>query len=440
MKMPQSPPRLHDIARAAAPERLIEIIGSGSPLIDGKYLHWDEMRHRESPDGLSLDEWWLITKSARSTSSEALPLEQKDGTPFSLVYVAPLRRRLHEIDQSFGVGHMPSVADGGIDVHGRRHFLVSSLIEEAIRSSQLEGASTTRAKAKEMIRSRKEPADRGERMILNNFHAMETVESLAEEPLSKEVIFELHSILTDGTIDDPSAAGTFRRREDQIVVELINSVDTAHVPPPATELPERLDALVRFANGASTEDWIHPVLRAVILHFMVGYDHPFVDGNGRVARALFYWSMIRHGYPQVKYLSISQILRDAPARYQRAYLFTETDGGDLTYFVLHQLDVLLRSIRSLEAYVARKLQTAREVEERLRGIPDLNHRQLALLAHALRHPGHGYTVKSHQRSHRVAPNTARSDLEDLVDRDLLLKSKRGRAYVYVAPRDLEARA
>lgn len=82
-----------------------------------------------------------------------------------------------------------------------------------------------------------------------------------------EVIFELHSIRTDGKIDDPSAASTFRRRED------------------------------------------HIVLRAVILHFMVGHDHPFVDGNGRVARAV---------------LLVHDSTRVSPG-----------------YFVLHQLDVLL---------------------------------------------------------------------------------------------------
>ncbi len=439
MKIPQAPPRLAELARGIDAERLVEIIGTGRPVVNGKYLHWDEMRHRQPPPGLSLEEWWLVTKSARSTSAETLPLRQIDGSRFSLVYVAPLRQHLHQIDQSFGVGHMPAVDDAGIDVHGRRHFLVSSLMEEAIRSSQLEGASTTRARAKDLIRSRKPPRDRSERMILNNYQAMETIEGLAEAPLTADVIFELHSILTDGTLDHPSDAGRFRREDDQVVVELLNSIETAHVPPPAEELAERLNALLAFANGESTEDWLHPVLRAVILHFMVGYDHPFVDGNGRVARALFYWAMMRHGYPQVKYLSISEILRAAPGRYQGAYLHTETDAGDLTYFALHHLTVLIRSIRKLEEYVAGKLKTTQDVERRLKGTPGLNHRQLALLGHALRHPGHAYSVKSHQRSHRVAVNTARSDLEDLAGRNLLAKTKRGRAFTYLAPRDLEDR-
>ena len=101
--------------------------------------------------------------------------------------------------------------------------------------------------------------------------------------------------------------------------------------------------------------------QSIILHFMIGYDHPFVDGNGRVARALFYWAMLRHGYPLAKFLSISKVLREAPARYARAYRFTETDGGDLTYFVDHQLDVIARSIEALGDYVTRKTSTTKEI-------------------------------------------------------------------------------
>jgi Fic family protein len=439
MKIPQRPPEFAEVAARVSPGRLAEIMRSGRPLVGGRYLHWDDLRHRSPPGDLSLEEWWLAVRFARHASREAVPLRQEDASPFSLVYVAPLRQSLHEIDQSFGVGHMPDVGDAGIEAHGRKHFLVSSLMEEAIRSSQLEGASTTRAKAREMIRNRTRPRDRSERMILNNFQAMERIESLAERPLDRELIFELHSVLTDGTLEDPTAAGRFRRTEEEVVVELLHSIETAHVPPPADELPARLDELLAFANGVSTDEWIHPVLRAVILHFMIGYDHPFVDGNGRVARALFYWAMIRHGYPQVKYLSISQVLREAPGRYQAAYLRTETDAGDLTYFVLHQLEVLIRSIRGLERYVEKKLKVTRDVERRLREVPGLNHRQLALLGHALRHPGHAYTVRSHQSSHRVAPNTARADLEDLAAREFLLKTKRGRAHTYLAPRDLDDR-
>ncbi len=439
MQIPLSPPALEELLQEVPKDRFAIALSRGKPLVGGRYLHWDALRHRKPPGDLTHREWWLGTKLARESAAETLPLTDKEGRAFRIVYVPPVRRGLHSIDQSFGRTGPSGDVRAMADAHGRKFLLTNSLMEEAIRSSQLEGASTTRARARDMIRERRAPKTKSERMILNNFQAMEMLEGLAESPLTLDAIFELHSILMDGTLDNPAKAGAFRVAEDNVVVELLNSVETAHVPPNAKELPERMDRILSFANGETPEDWLHPVMRSVIVHFMIGYDHPFVDGNGRVARALFYWSMLRHGYPLTRYLSISRILREAPAQYARAYLHTETDFGDLTYFVDHQIGVLIRSIDALRTYVEGKTADLREVEERVRRRHDLNHRQIALIGHALRHPGFEYTVKSHMNSHRVVTNTARSDLLALVDKDLLLRSKRGRAQTFIAPRDLDGR-
>lgn len=442
MKIPMAPPPFGDLLEAIPPTRLRDLISRGKLTVGGRYVHWDNLRHRQPPDGLTLEEWWASLEFARRSVREDMPLFDERGDPFGVVYASPIRQGLHQIDQSLGVAQRsspgPSEVRDMIDAHGTRYLLSNSLMEEAIRSSQLEGASTTRAKAKDMIRERREPRDKSERMILNNYVAMERITELAEEDLTLDLVFELHRILADGTLDDPAKAGVFREDRDEVVVELLNSVDTAHVPPPASQLPERLERLLAFANGGAPADWLHPVLRSIILHFMIGYDHPFVDGNGRVARALFYWSMLRRGYPLTKYLSISRVLREAPAKYARAYLLTETDGGDLTYFIDHQITVILQSIEALSEYVERKASATREIEAELRD-SDFNHRQLRLLGHALRHPGFEYTVRSHENSHRVVTNTARADLDDLVSHGLLLKTKRGRQHVFVAPRDLERR-
>jgi len=98
---------------------------------------------------------------------------------------------------------------------------------------------------------------------------------------------------------------------------------------------------------------------------MVGYDHPFADGNGRTARALFYWSMARSGYWLMEYTSISHILRKAPAKYMRAYLHTESDKNGTTYFVLHQLQTIRHAITALHDYVDRKVREQRETQQLL---------------------------------------------------------------------------
>ncbi len=126
-------------------------------------------------------------------------------------------------------------------------------------------------------------------------------------------------------------------------------------------------------------------------------------------------------------------------RYPAAYLRTETAESDLTYFVGHQIGVIRKSIEALGDYVDAKAAEAKETEEALRTLPNLNHRQLKLLSHALRHPGFAYTVRSHEMSHGVVTNTARADLADLADRGLLVRTRRGRRFEFIAPRDLPDR-
>ncbi|MDA8382579.1 MAG: Fic family protein [Betaproteobacteria bacterium] len=201
--------------------------------------------------------------------------------------------------------------------------------------------------------------------------------------------------------------------------------------------------LCRFANDKNTEPFMHPAIRAIILHFMLGYDHPFTDGNGRTARTLFYWSMLNQGYWLTEYLSISRILKAAPADYARAYLYTETDGGDITYFIVHQLKTIVRAIGDLHEYLARKIDEVHEIEEMIRKSPTLrtrlNHRQIALLGHALRRPNANYRVEGHRKSHDVTYDTARTDLLELAELRLLEKSRVGRAFVFVSPANLSER-
>jgi Fic family protein len=215
--------------------------------------------------------------------------------------------------------------------------------------------------------------------------------------------------------------------------------DVVHTPPPAHELSARMAQLCEFANGDDENTFIHPVIRAMILHFWIGYDHPFVDGNGRTARALFYWCMLSRGYWLAEYVSISRILRKAPGKYMRSFLYTESDGNDLTYFLIYQLDVFQRAIKELQSYLRRKMEQMREVNALLRSSVDFNHRQLAILSHALKHPGHRYTIQSHKQSHGIVYQTARADLLELADRRLLAQGKSGNAYTFAAPEDLGKR-
>ncbi len=271
---------------------------------------------------------------------------------------------------------------------------------------------------------------------MNNFLTMRRLGELKDKPLTQDLVFEIHRLITEDTLDDPSAAGRFRRDDEKVVVNDMNG-EIYHDPPPAPQLGDRMKAMCDFANEKAPSEFMHPVLRSIILHFWLAYDHPFVDGNGRTARALFYWSMLRHNYWLCEYISISQIILKALGQYQLAFLYTETDENDLTYFILYHLDVMQKALRKLYDYIKRKAEQLRKLDGELRGVVVLNHRQRALISHALRHPNQIYTIEPHRLSHNVVYETARRDLSDLSNRGLLNAWKSGRTWSYTPVGDLE---
>jgi len=445
MTKPLAPPPLEElfpllVGASDGTSRAERIFAASEPAPEGRYRHWDTLRRIKPPSGLTPQEWWLAIKLARRSMARELPLQTPDGRRFTYGMPDPALELLHFIDQhASGEVLMPEAVLE--DESAKRHYIVNSLIEEAIRSSQLEGATTSRVVAKEKLRTGRKPRNRSEQMILNNYNALIFMRREVGEKLTPDLVLELHRIVTEGTLDNPDAAGRLQQPgEDRVAVFDRMSDLVVHEPPAAELLPQRLQLMCDFANNRENQGgFMHPVVRAILLHLWVGYDHPFEDGNGRTARALFYWSMESQGYWVTEYLSISRILREAPGRYGRAYLFTETDDFDTTYFILYQLSVIRRAIEELHVYLRRKIKEVKEVENLMRASDSFNYRQLALLGDAVRHPGHRYTISSHARSHNVTHEAARRDLLNLARQGLLERTRIGRKYSFSPVSHLDSR-
>ncbi|MBS1863712.1 MAG: Fic family protein [Actinobacteria bacterium] len=433
-------PTIEELAERFTADDLTAVLGpAGDDRERNRYLHWDKLRRLPPPLGLSHEQWWVKIKYARREATRSIPLVDRDGNPFGYTLPDQVHRSLHHVDQrGGGEVAMDEVVTSEREAGSR--FLVNSLMEEAIRSSQLEGATTSRVVAKELLRSGRAPRDRSELMIANNYRAIRLIKEMGSA-LTPAGVLELHRVVTAGTLADPTAAGRLQRPGEDRVAVFDRDEDEApiHVPPPAEQLPERLEALCDFANADDADRFVHPVVRAILLHFWLAYDHPFEDGNGRTARLLFFWAMHVRGYWLAEYLPISRLIRKAPAQYERAFLETETDGGDTTYFLIHQLGVIDQAIDDLHLYLQRKIAEQRDAEARLGGFDGLNGRQVALLTHAIRHPEQLYTYSGHATSHRVTHETARSDLADLAGRGLLARRRGGRAHRYEPPADLPER-
>lgn len=402
-----------------------------------EYRHWHKLKYITPPEGIDSEAWWLAKKIARNAAKKMLPFDDEHGERFSYVLTDRILERLHTIDSN---------ARGTLGSNKTAHtehatqYIAMSLVEEAITSSQLEGALTTRKIARDMIRIGRAPRDRNERMIYNNYRAMEHIRDSLNQPLTFDRLMLLHKILTQHTLDDSNDCGRIQTQNEKRVMIADPFGKVFFRPPPAELLPDRLGKLIAFANQSGNDGgFLHPILRAITLHFMTGFYHPFVDGNGRVARALFYYSALKDGYDSFAFLSISKMILRAPAQYAYAYQYVETDENDMTYFFHNQLDVICKSIKELEKYVAKKQLQINRIRKDLKKL-SLNYRQLALLSHAANHPRHVYTTIAHKNSHGCAYATARADLLNLAELALLKKFHIDKKSLgFVSPDDLDMR-
>lgn len=440
MYLEKAPSVAELVDRLSGDEVLATVSSPRDPRATNNYLHWDKVRHLRPPEGLSPEQWWLQIKGSRMGDLRPLPLTDPDGSPFTYGLLDTMLRHLSYIDQRCsGEVAMDEVVTS--ERQAGRRFLVNSLMEEAIRSSQLEGATTSRRQAKELLRTGRRPRDRSERMIANNYRALQFMRDEMGGELTPDALLELHRIVTEGTLDDPSAAGRLQLPgEKRVAVYDRDDGQPIHRPPPAEQLPERIELLCQFANQSdATEPFIHPVIRAILLHFWLAYDHPFEDGNGRTARILFFWLMrVRH-YWLAEYLPISRFIRKAPAQYARAFMEVETDERDTTYFLVHQLGLIEKAIDDLHIYLQRKTAEVQNIERLLHGAEHLNGRQLALLTDAVRNPESSYSFESHAKSHRVSHETARADLRSLTGEGLLVQRRQGRQHIFEPAPDIAAR-
>jgi Fic family protein len=435
MRIPKNPPDFWAFVHEKGDDLPALFKKAGTPAVrkfvqkanDG-YLHWDKVRRFPMPEGIHPIEMWGAIEMSRTSQFRHVELSIEPDRHFK--YWSPPKHQewLHRIDQDAG-GFIGS-RSRQVPRDGEDRFLYNSLMEEAIASSQLEGASTTRVIAKQMLRSGRKPKNKHEQMIVNNYNAILELRDAKGEQLTPEFLCHIQQVITESTLNDPTAAGRFRSKEDaEVCVADAVTDDVIYKPPSPFSIDWRIQELCDFANEKSLP-FIHPVVKAIILHFAIGFIHPFVDGNGRTARAIFYWYMLKSGYWIFEFLPISRIVLDAPAKYVRAYLYSESDKGDLTYFIHYHLRIIDRAVREMIAYFERQQAFMREAHSLIDSL-DLNHRQLSAAYYAIQHPQSVLTFREHASVHSIALGTARNDLFGLEKAGIFERRKQGKSLAFV---------
>lgn len=384
-----------------------------APIVDkvnADYEYWDKVKYKPLPEGYTSQMLWTHVKASRLRGM--MVVWNKYG--INLCITSQMQRMCHNFDMKFGSFWED---DNDAQSSEKKYYLSSSLMEEAIYSSKMEGASTTRVVAKEMLRKKKSPQNKAQQMIVNNYNTIQYIVDHKDEPLTEEGLLYIHRLMTEKTLDNPDDAGCFRTNDKVVVADMVEG-DIVYTPPTFEEIPEFVETLCDFFNNDNPSTFIHPIIKGIIVHFMLAYMHPFVDGNGRTARALFYWYMLKENYKLTEYMSISRVIAKSKSSYEKAFRYTENDGNDMGYFVAYNLKALETSFQQLRDYIQRKQQEKKAASTFMMA-GNINYRQAIVLQRLKDEPDTIFTVKDVQELFSVSSMTARKDLTDLVQQGYL---------------------
>ena len=380
--------------------------------INQKYLYWDKVKYR-APQDVDPAILWLFVKLSRKTNAKTIRFGNYN---FTFMLTERMMSLLHVFDMNMG-GNIATQSI--IPERDKKMYLINSIMEEAIASSQMEGASTTRKVAKEMLRQQRKPKNKSQQMIMNNYLTFSFLSDNKEMKFDTASIQEVHRKISADTLDNPADEGRFRTTNDIVVQNAITG-EIAHTPPSWNEIESLLNDLCKFANEDDPDNFIHPIIKGIIIHFVMSYLHPFVDGNGRTARSMFYWYLLQKGYWLLEYLSISKIIYKGKAQYEKAFLYAEADELDISYFIHYHLEAMYQAYQDLKKYLARKIKERHDTYK-LVGQQNINERQAKIIQMFYEKPDTTVYAKEIAVRYGVSEITARADLRHLQSIGLLVE-------------------
>jgi Fic family protein len=397
----------------------------------GDYLSWDEFITRTPQFKGHREAAWHLLKWKRNLEViDKLFAFKADGSMALVLYsISSVVHKIHKIERLSTLKHLK------LQGNDSQRYLTTSLI--------MEGAATTRPVAKELLSTGREPRNFSERMIINNYHLMKCAKASIHEPLTIELIQKFNMVATQDVSENNHIAGMIR--EGDIAVRGVIDGEIIHQAPDANEVRYLIQKLCEFTNEEHEgAEFIHPIVKAIILHFMIGYIHPFADGNGRTARALFYWFMLKSGYDNFEFISISSLLKSSMNRYARAFVKSEVDEFDLTHFIDFNMGIIIRALEGFTTFMQKKIEEIERTRLDLHKSPyfrQFKHPHITIIKKALEDAGREFTVKEWQTEFNVTAAASRGYLDKLVDLNLLIKNKDkgSRQYKYFAPRNLKER-
>jgi len=317
----------------------------------------------------------------------------------------------------------------------KKELIFDTLLSEAFHSSSIEGAYSTKKRTQEIIKKQLTPQDKSEKMIFNNYKALEYIYDNKEKKLDDEFVLLLHKMISEDTLDEKEDEGVYRNGG----VDISTATQKVIFRPTSNieQMRKMINKLYLFTNSNNDDyevEYIEPLYKIISFHFLYGYIHPHFDGNGRTLRVLFTHILGQNGFDMFYYMSLSEIIHLSERRkkeYEKAFIDVEENELDLTYFIYYIQDVMIEAIEVLDKRVFlyfRENVIFDKVEEKS---INLTNRQKDILKTIARNKSaFAMTSKEIAKRFKLSTQTVLRDIKFLIDFKLLRKKQTGLKIYY----------
>ncbi len=309
-------------------------------------------------------------------------------------------------------------------------FREEAIIRTVHHGTHIEGNPLEQKVVAQVLEGKKVSArERDIQEVLNYREVLKYLDKIREEPITEKILLGIHKLTTKKILIKEQSG---KYRMVNVRVTNLATGETSYLPPTPSQVSNLVRDFFFWLNRLQANE-VHPVLKAAITHYILVAIHPFVDGNGRVARALATLALFKEGYDIKKFFSIEEYFdRDAGRYYsvlQRVSNQSEDVGErDLTSWLEYFTEGLAIELNRIRDKV-RKLSVDLKLKSKMGQLP-LNDRQLKLVE---------YMQESGQVSNNewrglipmVSDDTILRDLKVLMKKGLVKKRGRTKAAVYV---------
>lgn len=229
--------------------------------------------------------------------------------------------------------------------------------------------------------------DRDIQEVINYRNVLKFIDQIANQIgpgspyyFTLETIMEIHRITTEKLLPEDQS-GQFRTK--QVVLRNTRTGLISYTPPPAAEIPFLMEDLVAWINSEETKE-LYPVVKAGIIHYELARIHPFIDGNGRTARATATLIMFLDGYDIRRFFSLEQYFDENPIDYYETLqavsnqLVLDTHERDLTPWLEYFIKGVAIEMNKIKERVKRISADSR-VKDKLGEQVALNERQMIIM-------------------------------------------------------------